>query len=53
MWLTWLRYLSWFNYGFEALVINQWDNYGNISMLFVVVVVVETQDLLRISKTKT
>ncbi|XP_020625255.1 protein white-like [Orbicella faveolata] len=30
-WLTWLRYLSWFNYGFEALVINQWDNYGNIT----------------------
>lgn len=29
-WLTWLRYLSWFNYGFEALALNQWDNYGPI-----------------------
>lgn len=29
-WLSWLRYLSWFNYGFEALVVNQWDNYGPI-----------------------
>ncbi|XP_028399573.1 protein white-like isoform X2 [Dendronephthya gigantea] len=23
----WLRYLSWFNYGFEDLMINQWDEY--------------------------
>ncbi|XP_078376593.1 protein white-like [Oculina patagonica] len=30
-WLFWLKYLSWFNYGFEALVVNQWDNYGNIT----------------------
>ncbi|RMX61223.1 hypothetical protein pdam_00023788 [Pocillopora damicornis] len=32
-WLSWLRYLSWFNYGFEALVVNQWDNYGPIRKL--------------------
>lgn len=30
-WLSWLQYLSWFSYGYEALVVNQWDNYGNIS----------------------
>ncbi|XP_046846390.1 protein white-like isoform X2 [Xenia sp. Carnegie-2017] len=23
----WLRYLSWFNYGFENLMINQWEDY--------------------------
>lgn len=23
----WLRYLSWFNYGFEDLMINQWEDY--------------------------
>lgn len=31
VWLSWLPYLSWFNYGFEALIVNQWDGYGNIS----------------------
>ncbi|KAJ7318624.1 ATPase [Desmophyllum pertusum] len=30
-WLSWLKYISWFYYGYEALVINQWDNYGNIT----------------------
>ncbi|KAL9966625.1 hypothetical protein ACROYT_G024728 [Oculina patagonica] len=30
-WLSWLQYLSWFNYGFEALIVNQWDGYGNIT----------------------
>ena len=30
-WLVWLKYLSWFNYAFEVLVVNQWDGYGNIS----------------------
>lgn len=30
-WLIWLKYLSWFMYGNEALVINQWSNIGNIS----------------------
>ena len=24
-WLIWLKYLSWFLYGNEALAINQWD----------------------------
>ena len=23
----WLRYLSWFNYGFEDMMINQWKDY--------------------------
>ena len=25
VWLDWMKYLSWFQYGFEALSINQWD----------------------------
>ena len=29
-WLSWLQYISWFNYGFEAMNINQWKGYGNI-----------------------
>ncbi|XP_068753608.1 protein white-like [Montipora capricornis] len=30
-WLSWLQYISWFSYSYEALLINQWDNYGNIT----------------------
>ena len=30
-----MQFLSWWNYGFEAMAINQWDNYGNISRLFI------------------
>ncbi|KAK3882731.1 hypothetical protein Pcinc_012936 [Petrolisthes cinctipes] len=30
-WLTWLKYLSWFNYGNEALVMNQWRGVESIS----------------------
>jgi len=30
-WLVWLKYLSWFQYGFSALMINQWDGVENIS----------------------
>lgn len=30
-WLSWLQYLSWFKYGFETLVVNQWDGYENIA----------------------
>eukprot|EP00794_Sanderia_malayensis_P003789 gene3789-4312_t len=26
----WLKYLSWFKYSFEALLVNQWDSFGNI-----------------------
>ncbi|CAL4155083.1 unnamed protein product [Meganyctiphanes norvegica] len=26
-WLSWMTYLSWFNYGFEALSINQWKDH--------------------------
>jgi hypothetical protein len=31
IWLIWLKYLSWFLYGFEALLINQWDGIENIT----------------------
>lgn len=31
IWLIWLKYLSWFLYGFEALVINQWADIENIA----------------------
>ncbi|XP_065053013.1 protein white-like isoform X1 [Rhopilema esculentum] len=27
----WLKYLSWFKYSFEALLVNQWDGFGSIS----------------------
>ena len=30
-WLVWLKYLSWFMYGNEALVINQWDGVEDIA----------------------
>ncbi len=30
-WLTWLKYLSWFNYGNEALVLNQWRGVTSIA----------------------
>jgi len=31
VWLSWLKYLSWFLYGFEGLLINQWSGVENIS----------------------
>ena len=31
VWLSWLKYLSWFLYGFEALLVNQWSGVLNIS----------------------
>eukprot|EP00092_Neocalanus_flemingeri_P034993 GFUD01038077.1.p1 GENE.GFUD01038077.1~~GFUD01038077.1.p1 ORF type:complete len:636 (+),score=147.35 GFUD01038077.1:90-1997(+) len=30
-WLEWMKYLSWFYYSYEALVINQWSGVTNIS----------------------
>ncbi|KAK3733472.1 hypothetical protein QZH41_010829 [Actinostola sp. cb2023] len=27
----WIKYISWFRYGFELLIVNQWDGYGPIS----------------------
>ena len=30
-WLVWLKYLSWFQYGFAALMINQWSDITNIT----------------------
>lgn len=29
--LIWLKYLSWFSYGNEMLVVNQWEDVKNIS----------------------
>ena len=26
-WLSWLEYISWFKYGFEALMINEWEGF--------------------------
>ncbi|RDD44667.1 Protein white [Trichoplax sp. H2] len=31
VYLVWIKYISWFNYGFEALSINQWENFGNLT----------------------
>jgi len=33
VWLSWLKYLSWFLYGFEALLINQWEGVKDISCI--------------------
>jgi len=30
-WLIWLKYASWFQYGFSALMINQWEGVTNIT----------------------
>jgi hypothetical protein len=30
VWLIWLKYLSWFLYGYEALMINQWTGIKDI-----------------------
>ena len=30
-WLEWIKYISWFFYSYEALVINQWSGVANIS----------------------
>ena len=32
VYFVWLKYISWFMYGFEALIINQWKDYGPICM---------------------
>ena len=31
MWLSWIRYISWFYYGYSALMINQWDGVQDIA----------------------
>lgn len=31
VYFVWLKYISWFMYGFEALIINQWKDYGPIA----------------------
>ena len=30
-WLSWIKYISWFHYGYSALVINQWSGVTNIT----------------------
>ena len=30
VYFVWLKYISWFMYGYEALIINQWKHYGQI-----------------------
>ena len=30
VYFVWLKYISWFMYGYEALIINQWKDYGQI-----------------------
>ncbi|XP_078378564.1 protein white-like isoform X2 [Oculina patagonica] len=30
VYFVWLKYISWFMYGFEALIINQWKDFGPI-----------------------
>jgi len=30
-WLIWIRYISWFYYGYSALLVNQWSGVENIS----------------------
>ena len=30
VYFVWLKYISWFMYGYEALIINQWKGYGQI-----------------------
>ena len=30
VYFIWLKYLSWFKYGFEAMLVNQWDSFGSI-----------------------
>ena len=34
VYFVWLKYISWFMYGFEALIINQWKDYGPICMYY-------------------
>ncbi|CAG7696963.1 unnamed protein product [Allacma fusca] len=31
VWLIWMKYISWFHYGNEALSINQWNDVSNIT----------------------
>ena len=31
VWLSWIRYISWFYYGYSALMINQWDGVQDIA----------------------
>jgi ATP-binding cassette, subfamily G (WHITE), eye pigment precursor transporter len=30
-WLSWLQYLSWFRYGYEIFLVNQWHNYDELT----------------------
>jgi ABC-type multidrug transport system permease subunit len=37
----WLRYMSWFSYANELLVVNQWQNVTNISCPFNVTIITQ------------
>ena len=34
VWLEWLKYLSWFMYSNEAMLINQWKGVEDIKVIF-------------------
>ena len=36
-WMGWIKYLSWFLYSYEALIINQWSGVTNISCMDVTI----------------
>ncbi|KAI6242749.1 hypothetical protein M3Y99_00181500 [Aphelenchoides fujianensis] len=29
-WIRWIQYLSWFRFGYEALIVNEWQHYATI-----------------------
>ncbi|KAG1696984.1 Protein white [Nymphon striatum] len=31
VYFVWLKYLSWFNYAYEIMIVNQWSNIGNLT----------------------
>ncbi|KAH7664941.1 CBR-WHT-8 protein, partial [Aphelenchoides avenae] len=31
--VSWVQYLSWFRYGYESLIVNQWQDFSNITCL--------------------
>ena len=31
VWLEWIKYISWFYYGYSALLVNQWSGVTDIS----------------------
>ncbi|KAI6228205.1 ABC transporter domain-containing protein [Aphelenchoides besseyi] len=31
VWIRWIQYLSWFRFGYEALIVNEWQHYPSIT----------------------